>query len=234
MPPRPPIRLLPMGERALLLELPSLASVHAMNTALTERIERADPAGPGAPAIWWQVGELVPAERTILISLRPPLPNSPADLDGLAAALLDLATSVQTLGGQPDSPMTCEHEIPVAYDGPDLGQVATHAGLSIPEVIGAHTARPWLVGFGGFAPGFAYLLEGDPRLAVPRHATPRPSVPAGSVALAGRYCGIYPRRSPGGWRLIGHTDAVLWDLDRDPPALLCPGDRVRFVAVARS
>ncbi|MFZ0718737.1 5-oxoprolinase subunit B family protein, partial [Mycobacterium sp.] len=88
----------------------------------------------------------------------------------------------------------------------------------------------WKVGFCGFAPGFAYLVGGDPRLAVPRRSEPRPSVPAGAVGLAGEFTGIYPRRSPGGWQLIGHTDAVLWDIDRPHPALLTPGMWVQFRA----
>jgi KipI family sensor histidine kinase inhibitor len=97
------------------------------------------------------------------------------------------------------------------YDGPDLKAVAALTGLSVAEVVAAHTATPWRVGFGGFAPGFAYLVGGDPRLEVPRRPEPRPSVPAGAVGLAGRYSGVYPRSSPGGWQLIGHTDAVLFD-----------------------
>ena len=91
------------------------------------------------------------------------------------------------------------------------------------EVVAAHTAAPLRVGFGGFAPGFAYLVGGDERLHVPRRAEPRTKVPAGSVGLAGEFSGVYPRESPGGWQLIGRTDAVLWDVDRDPPALLIPG-----------
>ena len=95
-------------------------------------------------------------------------------------------------------------------------------------------ARLWRVGFAGFAPGFAYLVGGDPRLDVPRRPTPRTRVPAGSVGLAGEFSGIYPRSSPGGWQLIGRTEQVLWDLDRDPPALLRPGLWVQFVDVDRS
>ena len=122
-------------------------------------------------------------------------------------------------------------EITVHYDGPDLAEVAALTGLSRRRGRRPRTpARPWLVGFAGFAPGFAYLVDGDPRLqvAAPR-PTPRTRVPAGAVGLAGEFSGIYPRSSPGGWQLIGHTDQVLWDLDRDPPALLRPGLRVRFV-----
>ncbi|WP_377323398.1 allophanate hydrolase subunit 1 [Pimelobacter simplex] len=119
----------------------------------------------------------------------------------------------------------------VVYDGPDLAEVAGQTGLSEAEVVAAHTATPWRVAFGGFAPGFAYLVGGDPRLRVPRRAEPRTTVPAGSVGLAGEFSGVYPRASPGGWQLIGRTDVVLWDLDREPPALLAAGATVRFVAV---
>ena len=109
--------------------------------------------------------------------------------------------------------------------------MAQHTGLTVAAVVDAHVATPWRVGFGGFAPGFAYLVGGDPRLAVPRRAEPRTRVPAGSVGLAGEFSGVYPRESPGGWQLIGRTDAVLWDIDRTPPALLRPGMWVRFRAV---
>ena len=120
--------------------------------------------------------------------------------------------------------------ITVRYDGPDLADVAALAGLTEDEVVTAHTATAWTVGFGGFAPGFAYLVGGDTRLHVPRRDTPRSSVPAGSVGLAGDFSGIYPRSSPGGWQLIGRTDAELFDVGRNPPALLQPGMRVRFEA----
>jgi KipI family sensor histidine kinase inhibitor len=122
-----------------------------------------------------------------------------------------------------------EIEIRVTYGGPDLADVASHTGISEEEIVAAHTGTRWTVAFGGFAPGFAYLVGGDERLVVPRRETPRTSVPAGSVGLAGEFSGVYPRSSPGGWQLIGRTDAVMFDVDRDPPALLVPGARVRFV-----
>ena len=118
----------------------------------------------------------------------------------------------------------------VTYDGPDLAEVAALTDLSEDEVVAAHTETAWTVGFCGFAPGFAYLTGGDPRLHVPRRATPRANVPAGSVGLAGDFSGVYPRSSPGGWQLIGRTEADLFDVDRSPPALLQPGMRVRFEA----
>ncbi|GAA1752705.1 allophanate hydrolase subunit 1 [Aeromicrobium alkaliterrae] len=121
--------------------------------------------------------------------------------------------------------------VPVTYDGPDLAEVARLTGLTPDQVVQAHTGTPWTVAFTGFAPGFAYLTGGDPRLQVPRRDTPRARVPVGAVALAGPYSGVYPRESPGGWQLLGRTDVPLWDLDRDPPALLLPGAQVRFEAV---
>ena len=126
-----------------------------------------------------------------------------------------------------------EVEVEVVYDGPDLADVARHCGLTVDEIVRRHAASTWTVGFAGFAPGFAYLTGGDPGLEVPRLDRPRPRVEAGSVGLAGAFSGIYPRSSPGGWQLIGRTDAPLWDLGRDEPALLRLGDVVRFVAVDR-
>src|SRR5699024_2039294 len=122
--------------------------------------------------------------------------------------------------------------VAVAYDGPDLDDVATATGLAPEEVIAAHTGTEWTVAFTGFAPGFGYLVGGDRRLNVPRRDAPRTAVPAGSVGLAGSFSGVYPRPSPGGWQLIGRTDARLWQPDRDPPALLRPGMTVRFEAVS--
>ena len=120
------------------------------------------------------------------------------------------------------------------YDGPDLDEVGRLTGLGTTGVVAAHTGTAWMVAFGGFAPGFAYLTGGDGRLRVPRRDRPRPSVPAGAVGLAGEFSGVYPRASPGGWQLLGTTDAVLWAVDRDPPALLSPGTTVRFVDVGPS
>jgi KipI family sensor histidine kinase inhibitor len=121
-------------------------------------------------------------------------------------------------------------EIAVHYDGPDLEDVARLASLSAEEVVARHTRDEQIVAFLGFQPGFAYLIGGDERLHVPRLAEPRTRVPAGSVAIAGPYSGVYPRDSPGGWRLLGRTDVALFDPSRPSPALLGPGDRVRFVA----
>ncbi len=117
----------------------------------------------------------------------------------------------------------------MVYDGPDLEDVAGLWGVEPAEVVARHTRLELVSVFCGFAPGFAYL-SGLPReWAVPRLDSPRSRVPVGSVALADTWCGVYPTASPGGWRLLGRTDATLWDVHRDPPALLAPGTRVRFV-----
>lgn len=123
-------------------------------------------------------------------------------------------------------------EIPVRYggeEGPDLREVAQQAGISPEEVVHRHTASLYRVHFVGFSPGFPYLGGMDPTLATPRRSTPRSRVPAGSVGIGGEQTGVYPQDSPGGWNLIGRTNLRLFDPDADPPCLLLPGDRVRFV-----
>lgn len=125
-------------------------------------------------------------------------------------------------------------DIPVSYGGdagPDLEEAAAELGIAPAQLVQRHAAGEYTVAMIGFAPGFPYLLGLDPALALPRLATPRTSVPAGSVGIGGAQTGIYPRESPGGWRLIGRTPLVLFDPAREPPVLLAPGDRVRFVAV---
>lgn len=199
-------RILPYGESALLVECRAeeVAPVFAvLATAL-----------PGA--------ELVPGARTVLV--RAP---------GRVAAVREVVSRLLP-GPLPPLPVAAKGRtvvVPVRYDGDDLAEVARLSGLSPDGVVAAHTGRPWRVAFCGFAPGFAYLAGGDPRLVVARRPSPRTAVPAGAVGLAGEYSGVYPRPSPGGWQLIGRTDLVLWDPGRDQPALLRPGTRVRFEAV---
>ncbi|AKK25698.1 allophanate hydrolase subunit 1 [Mycobacterium sp. EPa45] len=202
------------GDRALLLECPSTDEVLAMAMGL--RAERLT-----------GVLDIVPAARTVLVKLADPAYQEP-----IRHRLRQLRVDPSDIGHQPDG--GADVTIDVIYDGPDLDEVAAHTGMTPDEVIGAHTGTPWRVGFGGFAPGFAYLIDGDPRLAVPRRSDPRTTVPAGSVGLAGEFSGVYPRPSPGGWQLIGHTDAVLWDIDRPQPALLAPGMWVQFRAIEGS
>ncbi|WP_052949681.1 5-oxoprolinase subunit PxpB [Dyella japonica] len=124
-----------------------------------------------------------------------------------------------------------EVSIPVCYDGVDLSDVATHAGMSTEEVATRHTTALYRVAMLGFAPGFPYLLGLDPALAMPRRSSPRTSVPAGSVAIGGQQTGIYPQDLPGGWQLIGRTPMRLFDLAAASPSLLAPGDHVRFRAI---
>ena len=198
------------GDRALMVQCGSTAEVLAWAAAM-----RSEPV-PG-------VVDVVPAARTVLIKL-----DDPRRQGVIRRRLRAMRVTATQAAG---SPPRADAVIDVVYDGPDLAAVAGHTGLTIPQVIDAHTATLWRVGFSGFAPGFAYLVDGDPRLRVPRRPEPRTSVPAGSVALAGEFSAIYPRQSPGGWQLIGHTDAVLWDLQRPDPALLTQGMWVRFRAV---
>ena len=195
------------GDQALMLQCGSTAEVLAWVDALgAARL-------PG-------VLDIVPAARTVLVKLDSPR------LQGVTHQRLRRMRV--TPGDDAPADSDADVVIDVVYDGPDLAEVAEHAGLSTAQVIEAHTTTPWRVGFSGFAPGFAYLVGGDGRLRVPRRSEPRTSVPAGSVALAGEFSAIYPRQSSGGWQLIGRTDAVLWDLERPNPALLTQGMWVQF------
>lgn len=200
------LRVLMCGDAAVLVELAGLDDVLALHAALAADL----PDG---------VVDLVPAARTLLLRFDPAI-TGPAAVER-AVREADPVAAVRS-GGE-------LLEVPVVYDGPDLVDVAHHTGLSERDVIAEHTAREWTVAFGGFAPGFGYLTGGSTRLEVPRRVESRTRVPAGSVALAGTFSGVYPRCSPGGWQLIGRTGIVTWDVDRDPPALLRPGVRVRFV-----
>ncbi|OSC38679.1 5-oxoprolinase subunit B family protein [Mycobacterium decipiens] len=203
--------VLDYGDQALMLQCDSTAEV----LAWTEALRRA--ALPG-------VVDIVPASRTVLVKVRGPRWQGATRQRLRKLRVSSDAVAAAASGHQGDV------VIDVIYDGPDLAEVASHTGLSTAQVINAHTATRWRVGFGGFTPGFAYLIDGDPRLRVPRRPEPRTSVPAGSVALAGEFSAIYPRQSPGGWQIIGRTDAVLWDIDRPNPALLTQGMSVQFRA----
>ena len=205
-------RLLRCGEHAVLVECDGLEQV----LALAEAVRAAVAAGePG----FTDVIDVVPAATTVLVMV-----GDGASVTSLRPALARLAATASAAAGPRSGGGDAETvEIGVHYDGPDLDEVAAMTGLTREEVIEAHTATSWYAAFGGFAPGFAYLVGGDSRLQVPRRSEPRTSVPAGSVGLAGEFSAVYPRSSPGGWQLIGHTDAVMWDLERDPPALLQPG-----------
>lgn len=194
------MRLLPCGPRAVLAEFESLDEVMASAAAWRN-------------AAWPSVVDIVPAARTVLVvhdgsldwSVLRPSPPAAIDTD-------------------------TEHvEISVAYDGPDLESVAGTVGCSVADIVALHSAPTYRVAFCGFMPGFAYLVGAPPELHLPRLGTPRERVPAGSVAIAGGYTGVYPRESPGGWHLLGRADCDLWDERRRVPALLVPGSSVRFV-----
>ena len=205
------LTVLPYGDRAVLVELAAAGDVLPLRGAL---LAQAHPA----------VRAVVPAARTVLVEFDP-AGVSAAEVSELIRSCQAMAAGSET--GQPVGPDPVV-VLDVHYDGPDLASVAELSGLPVTEVIRRHAAAEYTVQFCGFSPGFGYLTGLDPALRLPRLATPRPVVPAGSVAIAGEYTGIYPRSSPGGWRVIGHTDAALFDLDRSPPALLRPGTTVRL------
>lgn len=200
------MRVLPCADSGLLVEVDDLSAVQALHAALVDDL----PDG---------VVDLVPAARTLLLQLDPERAD-PAEVERAVRE----ARPVE--GTQSDEGLL---RVPVVYDGEDLAEVARLTGLTERRVIEEHTAHEWTVVFGGFAPGFGYLAGGSDRLEVPRRQESRTRVPAGSVALAGEFSGIYPSASPGGWQLIGRTDLETFRLDRDPPALLRPGVRVQFV-----
>lgn len=201
------MKVLPYGEQAVLVEPADPAGVLALRDWLVRQRH------PGITAV-------LPAARTVLVEVDPavlPVPQLRTLLAGSEATPTTTVTNRSLL------------ELPVRYDGADLAAVADQVGLRREELVALHSGAEYTVQFCGFSPGFGYLSGLDPRLWLPRLSTPRPAVPAGSVAIADEYAGVYPRSSPGGWRLLGSTDATLFDLGREPPALLAPGTRVRFV-----
>ncbi|MGW5851182.1 5-oxoprolinase subunit B family protein [Streptomyces sp. NPDC055254] len=200
------MRSLVTGTDALLVELDSAAEVAALHAELVRRRD----AGELGP-----VRDLVPAARTVLLDGV----REPAAL-GARIERWRVPPLAETEG-----PLV---RVPVRYDGPDLAEAARLWGVAPHEVAGIVGGTVFRVAFCGFAPGFGYLTGLPERFHLPRRATPRTAVPAGSLALAGEYAGVYPRSSPGGWQLIGSTDAVLWDARREPAALFEPGVRVRF------
>lgn len=199
------LRFLPVRDDRMLVELDDLSSTLSLFAALKQQ--------PVAG-----VTDLVPAARTLLVGFDP-LTIAAADL---AAAIASLSIDGQGLG---EGEIV---DIPVHYDGEDLEDVAELVGVTRDEVVALHTGSDYLVAFTGFAPGFAYLAGGDARLNVPRRKTPRTKVPAGTVAIAGEFSGVYPKASPGGWQMIGTTPLAMFDLNRTPASLLRPGNRVRF------
>jgi KipI family sensor histidine kinase inhibitor len=199
------MRILPVRDGSLLVELADLTEALALFDAL-----ESDPVDG--------IREIIPAARTLLISFDPSILSADALTDALAARV-----------GRESRPSAGELiEIPVRYDGEDLAEVAGILNMSAEDVVRLHGESNYVAAFTGFAPGFAYLSGGDPRLNVPRRKSPRTRVPAGAVGLAGEFSGVYPKASPGGWQLIGTTPLAMFDIDRSPASLLQPGSRIRF------
>ena len=206
-----PPRVLPFGRTALLAEVDTLAAARELHA----RLQASRPAG---------VVDIVPAARTVLVQVD--------------AAVLSLAAARAWIGSAPPAEDAVvdagDVVVPMRYDGPDLADTAAELGIGVDELVSRHGEAVWTVAFTGFAPGFGYLVSDDWPFDVPRLATPRTRVPAGSIGLAGGFCGAYPRATPGGWRIIGHTDATLFDPGAASPVLLTPGSRVRFAATRDS
>ncbi|MCW2834278.1 MAG: Allophanate hydrolase subunit 1 [Nocardioides sp.] len=196
------VRIIPVGDHARLVEVADARA--AVSLALWAR-ER------GIPAT-----EIVPGAATVLF-------------DGLDGGI-DLPAALDAWSQEEPVPAGRQVVVPVVYDGPDLAAVAALWAVAVDEVVRRHTSVEFTSAFCGFAPGFAYLAGLPSEWAVPRLDQPRARVEPGSVGLAGAWCGVYPTASPGGWQLLGRTEAPLWDLARDEPALLSPGTGVRFEA----
>lgn len=206
------MKFLPCGSRALLIELSTLDDVLRLAAAIDAA--RCSGALP-------EVVDVTPGARTVLVVCR----DEPGSIQRAAHRIGRLPTDdvpVQT---------RAQVELPVVYDGPDLEGVARELGVGPRDVIERHTARPWIVAFTGFSPGFGYLAGGHPGLQVSRRAEPRTRVAPGSVGLAGEFSCVYPRESPGGWRLIGRTSVSMFDVHLDGGALLKVGTAVNFVEV---
>jgi KipI family sensor histidine kinase inhibitor len=214
------IRIEPAGDAALLVTLGD-----ALGLELNARAHRLAAAIDGRRDELAGIGAVVAGHAGVLVPFDP-------DAIDEAALRAVIEASLAADDGRPPPPDPAVHEIRVSYggrDGPDLAEVATRTGLPEAEVIRRHAAVDHRVLVIGFVPGFPYLGILPPELELPRRATPRVRVPAGSVAIAGRQTGIYPFETPGGWHLIGRTDARLWDASSDRPSRLAPGDRVRLV-----
>jgi KipI family sensor histidine kinase inhibitor len=217
-----PVRLRPFGDSGVLVDVADVASIEAARRI--HRLARAISEATADRSGWWTP---IPAAGSLLV---------PVDaLDPGVEAAMEVLTPIIEGPLEPDDDVPARLvEIPTRYggaDGPDLVSVADLHGLTEAAVVELHASVDYDVLFLGFAPGFAYLGELPEAIATPRLPTPRVRVPAGSVAIAGRQTAVYPFETPGGWQLIGRTDSVLWDVEREPPALLTPGTRVRFVPV---
>jgi len=196
------MRLLPCGSGAVLAEYDTLAEVIAVDSAL----RLSDLSG---------IDDVIPAARTVLVAFH-----------NVDRAVLERLLIPLPAAPRPQGPIV---EIPVVYDGIDLEEVALATGVSTDEVVATHSSVVYSAAFLGFTPGWAYLVGLPTQLHLPRRSTPRTSITAGSVAIANEFTGVYPTVSPGGWHLLGHTTERMFDVERDKPALVMAGDRVRFV-----
>ncbi|GAA5046383.1 5-oxoprolinase subunit B family protein [Nocardia callitridis] len=181
------------------------------------------------------VQDILPAANTLLLTLLSPKVSERVrrEIDGLLRGLAESGVAAVSRETLQDNDFAEEPlAVPVRYDGADLAEAARLLDLGPEELIAAHTGTIWRCAFVGFAPGFGYLEPPDGRLSVPRRAAARTAIPAGAVGLAGGYSAVYPRSTPGGWQLIGTAEATMWDVERDPPALIRAGARVRFFDVA--
>ncbi|HEY2288594.1 MAG TPA: allophanate hydrolase subunit 1 [Streptosporangiaceae bacterium] len=203
------MRFRPAGPSALLVEVDSLSQARALHAEIGRRR-----AAGWAPSLL----DVVPGARTVLL-------DGIADHRRAAADIRSWTVPPVPPGAGPVTEIHCR------YDGPDLPAVAAQWRVSVAQAVRIHTSIEHEVAFCGFAPGFPYIAGLGPGREVARRDSPRAAIPAGSVALGGEYTGVYPRASPGGWQVIGQTDAVMWDSGRDPAALLTAGDRVRFIDV---
>ncbi|HEV8598689.1 MAG TPA: 5-oxoprolinase subunit PxpB [Gemmatimonadales bacterium] len=210
----------PLGEGAWTVALGEHVdpAIHERVLALAAQVARAE-----LPF----VQEIVPAYAALSVFFDP----LRADAEAIREQLTALAAEPLPTPGPAELPTARLVTVPVRYDGPDLEEVAARTGLTRAEVVRRHTSREYRVYLLGFAPGFAYLGELDPALVLPRRREPRTRVAAGSVAIAGAQTAVYPLATPGGWHLLGSTATRMFDPQRDPPALLQPGDRVRFEAI---
>ena len=196
------MRVLPCGPGAILAEYDSLSEVMAVDDAL----RASGLAG---------IDDVIPAARTVLVTFRQ-----------VDRAALESLLVPGTSTPRPQGPIV---EIPVVYDGVDLDEVALATGLTVEQVVETHSSVEYSAAFLGFTPGWAYLVGLPSELRLPRRSTPRTAITAGSVAIANEFTGVYPTVSPGGWHLLGHTSATMFDVDREKPALIMAGHRVRFV-----
>ena len=210
-------RVAPFGDSAFLVELGD-----AFDDSLA--------AWARALALQWGLGPAVPAYASVVVSFDPT--RTDADLAEKRIRELVARGTMYIVEAEPTPPHDVRPrvvDIPTRYDGPDLADVAALSKLSVDELVALHSGREYVAYFLGFLPGWAYCGRLDARIVATRLDRPRERVPAGSVGVVDGQTGVYPYQSPGGCRLIGSTDAVMFDPAREPPSLILPGDHVRFV-----